>query len=256
MRFKNKVALITGGSSGIGKATAEQFAVEGATVAVVASSSLAKAEKAVKSIVKEGGKAHPFVADVRSVASLENLITDVSNSCGPIDILVNSAGVYITNKIGETTEAEYDRMLDINLKGTFFAINAVVPAMKERRTGKIINVASVLAYRGAPLYSLYSTVKAAVVMLTRTLACDLAPYDININAIAPGNTATPLNENIRSDLELMALKAATTPSNRTYSPPEEMAAAILFLASDDARAMHGSTILLDEGACAGAFWAR
>jgi 3-oxoacyl-[acyl-carrier protein] reductase len=256
MRFKNKVALITGGSSGIGKATAERFAVEGATVAVVASSSLARAEEVVKSIAKQGGKAKPFIADVRSVSAIQKLTKMVTDTCGPIDILVNSAGVYITNEIGETTESEYDRMLDINLKGTFFAINAVVPSMKNRYTGKIINVASIAAFRGAPHYSLYCTVKAAIVMLTRTLACDLAPYEININAIAPGNTATPLNEKLRSDPELMAAKAIATPSNRTYSPPEEMAAAILFLASDDARAMHGSTILLDEGASAGAFWAK
>jgi 3-oxoacyl-[acyl-carrier protein] reductase len=96
-------------------------------------------------------------------------------------------------------------------------------------------------------------------MLTRTLACELAPYDININAIAPGNTATPLNENQRLDpafADLMAAKEASTPSNRTYSPPEEMAKAALFLASDDIRAMHGTTILLDEGISAGAFWAK
>ena len=160
---------------------------------------------------------------------------------------------------GETTEAEFDRIVDINLKGTFFTINAVAPGMKARRYGKIINVASIAAFRGAPHYSLYCTVKAAIVMLTRTLATDLAPYDINVNAIAPGNTATPLNEEMRLDpacADLMAAKDAATPSNRTYSPPEEMAQAALFLAADDVRAMHGTTILIDEGMSAGAYWAK
>ncbi|MBW2410253.1 MAG: SDR family oxidoreductase [Deltaproteobacteria bacterium] len=259
MKLRNKVALITGGSSGIGKATAELFAAEGAVVAVVAGSSLAKAEAVAAPITKGGGQAKAFVADVRSVSAIRELVNSVTDVCGPIDILMNSAGIYLPNVIGETTEAEYDRMLDINLKGTFFVINAVVPGMKERRYGKIINVASISAYRGAPSYSLYCTVKAAIVMLTRTLATDLAPYDINVNAIAPGNTATPLNEKTRTDpafADLMAAKATATPSNRTYSPPEEMAKAALFLASDDVRAMHGSTILLDEGASAGAFWAK
>lgn len=259
MKLRNKVALITGGSSGIGKATAELFAAEGAVVAVVAGSSLAKAEAVAAPITKGGGQAKAFVADVRSVSAIRALVDSVTDVCGPIDILMNSAGVYIPNVIGETTEAEYDRMLDINLKGTFFVINAVAPGMKERRYGKIINVASISAYRGAPNYSLYCMVKAAIVMLTRTLATDLAPYDINVNAIAPGNTATPLNEKTRMDpafADLMAAKAAATPSNRTYSPPEEMAKAALFLASDEVRAMHGSTILLDEGASAGAFWAK
>ena len=259
MKLKNKVALVTGGSSGIGKATAELFAAEGAVVAVVASSSLAKAEEVTASITKNGGQAKPFVADVRSVSAIQELVKSVTDVFGPIDILMNSAGAYIPNEIGETTEAEYDFTLDIILKGTFFAINAVVPGMKERRRGKIINVASVASFRGAPHYSLYCTAKAAIVMLTRTLATDLAPYDININAIAPGNTATPLNEKQRLDpafTDLMAAKAAATPSNRTYSPPEEMAKTALFLASDDIRAMHGTTILLDEGNSAGSFWAK
>ena len=256
MRFKDKVALIMGGSSGIGEETAKRFAAEGATVAIVASSSLEKAEGIADSIVKNGGTAKSFVTDVRNVSSIEDLVQTVTRTCGPIDILVNSAGIYVTNEIGETTEAEYNRTLDINLKGTFFTINAIVPSMKQRRTGKIINVASVAAYRGVPHYSLYCTVKAAVVMLTRTLACELAPYDININAIAPGNTATPLNEKLRMDSDLMAAKTAFTPSNRTYSAPEEMAAAILFMASEDARAMHGSTVLMDEGVSAGGFYSR
>lgn len=259
MKLLDKVALITGGSSGIGKATAELFAAEGAVVAVVASSSLAKADAVAASIIASGGQAKAFVADVRSVSAIRELVNSVTDVCGPIDILMNSAGIYMPTVIGETTEVEYDRMLDINLKGTFFAIDTVAPGMKERRYGKIINVASIAAYRGAPNYSLYCMVKAAIVMLTRTLATDLAPYNINVNAIAPGNTATPLNENTRLDpafADLMAAKAAATPSNRTYSPPEEMAKAALFLASDDVRAMHGATILLDEGASAGAFRAK
>jgi 3-oxoacyl-[acyl-carrier protein] reductase len=259
MKLQNKVALITGGSSGIGKATAERLSAEGAMVAVVASSSLAKAESIVKSITKEhGARARAFVADITQPSAVEKLVRAVCDSCGPIDILVNSAGVYLPNEIGETTETDYNLTMDTNVKGTFFTINAVAPIMKQHRTGKIINVASVAAFRGAPGYSLYCTSKAAIVMLTRTLACDLGPFGINVNAIAPGNTATSLNEKQRTDpsfSNLMAAKRAATPSGRTYSPPEEMAAAVSFLASEESRAMHGATILLDEGISAGAFWA-
>ena len=168
MKLQNQVALITGGSSGIGKATAERFASEGATVAVVASSSLPKAEKVVASIHAAcGATAKAFVADIRDPSAVDALVKTVYESCGPIDILVNSAGVYVRNEIGKTTEEEYRYTMDINLKGTFFMINAVTPLMKKRRTGKIINVASIAAYRGAPHYSLYCASKAAIVMLTR-----------------------------------------------------------------------------------------
>jgi NAD(P)-dependent dehydrogenase (short-subunit alcohol dehydrogenase family) len=141
----------------------------------------------------------------------------------------------------------FDQIIDTHLKGAFFTIQAVAPSMKERRSGRIVNVASVAAYKGSAAYPLYSTVKAGIVMMTRALALDLARHDVAINAIAPGNTATPLNENDRADEQMMAAKRLTTPSPRVYSPPSEMAEAILFLADGRVKAMHGSTILLDEG---------
>ncbi|HEY0920023.1 SDR family NAD(P)-dependent oxidoreductase [Devosia sp.] len=250
MKLQGRVAMITGGSSGIGRATAERFAREGARVAVLASNDRAKAEAVARAIVAAGGHAEAFAADVRDVAALAAVTAEVTRSLGPIDILVNAAGVYYPTPIGQTTEEDFDRMVDINLKGMFFAINAVAPGMKERRRGRIINVASVAAFRGSARFPLYSATKAAVVMLTKALAGDLAPYDVHINAIAPGNTATPLNENDRLGPDAaatQAAKAAATPSTRIYSPPEEMAAAALFLAADEVRAMHGATILLDEG---------
>ncbi|MDB5455782.1 MAG: short-chain dehydrogenase, partial [Caulobacter sp.] len=116
--------------------------------------------------------------------------------------------------------------------------------------GRIVNVASVAGFRGSARFPLYSATKAAVIMLTKALAGDLAPHGININAIAPGNTATPLNEGERTgadSADVMAAKAAATPSQRVYSPPEEMAAAIYFLVNGEVSAMHGATMLLDEG---------
>ncbi|MEH3106440.1 MAG: SDR family NAD(P)-dependent oxidoreductase [Sphingomonas fennica] len=245
-----RTALVFGGSSGIGEATAARFAREGAAVAVVASGSIAKATAVADRIVAAGGRARAYATDIREVDAVRKLVDQVERDLGPIDILVNSAGVYFPTEIGETAEADFDRMVDINLKGTFFAIDAVVPGMKARGRGHIVNVASVAGVRGSPRYPLYSATKASVIMLTKALAGALAPHGIHINAIAPGNTATALNAEERGDsanAALMAAKKAATPSGRTYSPPEEMASAILFLCRDDVKAIYGSTLLLDEG---------
>jgi NAD(P)-dependent dehydrogenase (short-subunit alcohol dehydrogenase family) len=247
MRLAGKIALVTGGSSGIGQATAELFASEGATVAVASGSDIAKAERVVERIVQGGGKAIPVKMDVRSPADISRAVDQVVRALGPIDILVNSAGIYIQTLLGQTTEEQFDRMIDTHLKGTFFTIQAVAPAMKARRTGRIVNVASVAAYKGSALFPLYSTVKAGIVMMTRALALDLAPFEVAINAIAPGNTATPLNEADRQSEEIMARKRLATASPRIYSPASEMAEAILFFADGRVKATYGSTLLLDEG---------
>lgn len=249
-RLAGRTALIFGGSSGIGEATATLFASEGAAVAVVASGSIAKAGAVADRIVAAGGRAQAYATDIRQVAAIGALIEQVERDLGPIDILVNSAGVYFPTEIGETAEADFDLMVDINLKGTFFTINAVIPGMKARGRGHIVNVASVAGVRGSPRYPVYSATKASVIMLTKALAGALAPHGIHINAIAPGNTETALNAEERNDsanTAIMAAKKAATPSGRTYSPPAEMASAILFLCLDEVKAMYGATLVIDEG---------
>jgi 3-oxoacyl-[acyl-carrier protein] reductase len=251
MRLDGKVALVTGGTSGIGEAVCRRFAADGAAVAVVGSQDLAKAQAVVDTL---SGRAAPYVCDVRDPVALAALVTQVERDLGSIDLLVTSAGVYYATPIGETAEADYDRMVDINLKGAFFAINAVVPGMKARRHGRIVNISSVAAVMGIANYSLYCATKGAIAMMTRALARELAPYDIHINALAPGNTATPLNEALRTlpeHRDYMAGMEALTPSNRAFSPPEEMAALCAFLVSDEARAFHGSLLLADEGISSG-----
>lgn len=247
MKLAGKIAVVTGGSSGIGEATAELFAREGAVVAVVSGSDIAKAQVVVERIRAAGGSAHGFRMDVRSPDDIKRAFAEIVATLGEIDILVNAAGIYVQTPVGRTSEADYDRIMNTNLKGAFFTIQAVAPAMKARGAGRIVNVTSVAAYKGSALYPLYSVAKAGLVMMTRALALDLAPYGIAINAIAPGNTATPLNVGDRNNEELMARKRAATPSPRIYSPASEMAEAILFLADGGVSAMHGSTLLLDEG---------
>ena len=252
--LSGKVALITGGSSGIGEAIAKRFAKDGASVAVVASSSLAKAESVCEAIQAIGGSASPYAADVRSAEAVAELVNKVCDNHGGLDILVNSAGVYYPTVVGDTAEADSDRMFDANIKGVWNCINAAVPKMKERGGGKIVNLSSVAAYVGIGNFAIYCATKAAIMMMTRSLACDLAPFDININAIAPGNTQTPMNEGFRTDpanAEYLAGMDNATPSNTTFSKPEEIAELAHFLVSDVARPMHGSTVLIDEGISAG-----
>ncbi len=252
--LSGKVALVTGGSSGIGEAIVKTLSGEGATVAVVASGSLAKAEAVCEVIRAGGGTASAYTADVRSAEAVAELVSKVCRDHGGLDILINSAGVYYPTIVGESSESDTDRMIDINIKGVWNCINAAVPKLKERGGGKIVNVSSVAAYVGIEGFAIYCASKAAIKMMTRSLACDLAPFDININAIAPGNTETPMNEGFRTDpanAEYLAAMEKATPSNTTFSGPQEIAGLALFLVSETSRAMHGSTVLADEGMSAG-----
>jgi 3-oxoacyl-[acyl-carrier protein] reductase len=251
MRFAGKIALVTGGSQGIGEAICRRLAAEGATVAVLASNSQAKAEAVAATL---GHGARGYAADVSVRAQMQALMAQVSGDLGRIDILVNSAGIFLPTPAGEADEAVMDRMIDTNLKGTFLAIDAVVPLMKAQGGGAIINLASVAGVAGIATYAIYCATKAGVIMMTRSLAQELAPYGIRVNAVAPGNTETPMNEAIRTEAKnrpMLEAMAAKTPSRRTYSSPEDMAGMVAFLASDEARSMHGSTVLMDEGISAG-----
>jgi len=208
----------------------------------------------VDRIRSKGGKAEAFVADVADAAQVMKLEHDVESKLGPIVILVNSAGVYYATPVGGTDEPAYDRMMNINLKGTWNTINAVAPGMKTRKKGKIINISSVAGVMGIGTNAVYCASKAGVIMMTRALANELAAHGINVNCISPGNTETPMNHEIRTNPALkhfLDAMAARTPSGRVYSTAEEIASVAVFLAVDDTRAMHGSNVLIDEGFSAG-----
>jgi 3-oxoacyl-[acyl-carrier protein] reductase len=247
--LKNRVALVTGGSSGIGEAIARKFAAAGAKVAVVASSGLDKAANVAKPI---GGKA--YVCDVRDAAAVATLVKQVEADLGPIDILVNSAGVFYPSAAGETPAGDIDRMVDINLKGTFHTLNAVAPGMKARKRGWVVNVASCAGLVGVVPFSLYSATKAAVIMLTKVTGRELAPFGIHVNAVAPGNTATPMNAAIRTEPEHQAVHdvmKSITPSQTVFTDPADIAGGALFLVSDSARPMYGAVLSMDEGVTTG-----
>lgn len=249
-RFAGKIAVITGGSSGIGETIAHLLAREGAVVHVVASDSLAKADAVADAIRAGGGTARGLVADVRDADALTSLCADVVAEHGRIDIWVNAAGLFLPSPVGETDKAVLDAMIDTNVKGTWNAIQAVGPHMKTAGGGKILNFSSVAGLTAFKGFAIYSASKAAIVMITRVAGAELAPFGINVNAIAPGNTRTPMNEGMRNDPAQAAVldaMQAMTPSNQTFSDPEEIGAAALFLLSPDARPMHGSILLADEG---------
>ena len=252
MRFEGKVALVTGGSSGIGAETCARFAEEGARVAVVASSSPDKAQATVD---RCQGMGRAFVCDLADVGAIDRLVVDVIEAFGQIDILVNSAGVFYPTRVGETDEDMFDRMIDANLKGCFFMCDRVGQHMVERGGGgKIVNMGSGAGVAGRSNYLVYSAVKAGVINMTRSFAVALAPHGINVNCLAPGNTATPMNENVRTESEYAEIYATIqdkTPSPRAFADPREMAGAIMFLCSDDAAAAYGAMLLMDEGVSAG-----
>ena len=252
MAILGRTALITGGSQGIGEAIAKRLAAEGVTIGVVASSDVAKARAVVAAMPGNGHLA--FAADVRDSTAMVALVAQADEALGGIDILVNSAGVFYPTPAGSTGEASFDRMVDINLKGTWNAIEAIAPLMKARRRGWIINLGSVVASMGFGGYAVYCATKAGIVMMTRALAIELAPHGISVNCLSPGNTATPMNLDIRTRPELAPMLEAMrsrTPSGQVHSSAEDMANIVAFLVSDQARAMHGANVLADEGFSAG-----
>lgn len=254
MKFQGKVAIVTGGSQGIGAAVSIRLAAQGAKVAVMASSDVTKAEHVVSLFSRDRQDSLAGSCDVSSPKSVLEFCSNVTRKLGQVDILVNGAGVYFPTPAGTTEEFAVDKMIDVNLKGSWNLINQVVPDMKSRRTGKIVNFASAAGLIGFSEYSLYCASKAAVIMMTRALAVELAPFGVNVNCVAPGPTATSMNEYLRSDPEMrpfLQRLAAEVPSGRAFSSVEDIANVVDFLVSDDARAMHGSCLLADEGYTAG-----
>jgi 3-oxoacyl-[acyl-carrier protein] reductase len=238
-------ALVTGGASGIGRAIAIALAGEGAAVAIVDLADPAKSAAAVAAIEQGGGRAFALRADVADEAQVLALFAEAPPRLGGLDILVNCAGVLFEKPLLETTVAEFDRLLAVNLRGTFLVGREGLRVMARQRCGRVINIASELAYLGCERMSVYCASKGAVVSLTRSWAREFAP-DILVNAIAPGPTETPM---LTSDYMEAATVAGSgnVPLGR-IGRPEEIAAAAVFLAAPANSYMTGQCISPNGGA--------
>ena len=247
MRLKGKTAIVTGASDGIGAAIARRFGQEGASVAVNYIRSTDKAAQVARDIEASGGQARTYQADVSKLPDIERLVASAIEDFGQVDIIVNNAGVFRTVPVAETTEELWDEQLDLNLKGTFFMVKAVLPHFRARGGGKVINISSIAGVGAFPNCPAYCAAKGGVVNLTRALAVELGKEKINVNAIAPGNIATPLNAHVREDPEWVAMMARMTPTGIAFLDPEDLTGTAVFLASSDSDMIHGQNILVDAG---------
>ena len=247
MRLKDQVAIVTGGSQGIGEAIARRYAAEGAKVAIV-NRTAGKGEAIADSIRKVGGDARAFAADLSKVTEIDRAVAAVTGAYGAIDILVNNAGAYFLSEIGSTKEDEFDAMLATNIKGVFFMCQALLPEFERRRRGKIVNIGSIFGHTGFPGSAGYCGTKAAIHLMTKTLGIELRERNIQVNAIAPGFTETPLNEGYRATNEEWLRRADERFGGPgVWMKPEELAGAAVFLASSDSDSVTGTIVFVDRG---------
>ncbi len=247
IRFDNKVVLVTGGSSGIGRATAMKFAESGARVAVNYNKSKVDAEAIVAEIKRSGGNAISVKADVTLEDEVRQMIMDVLDTYGEINILVNNAGGLLRRSAIDEMETDLlDQVIDLNLKSIFLVTREVVPLMKKQHSGHIINISSIAARNGGgPGAAHYSSAKGAVITFTKNLAKELAPLGIYVNAVAPGIIDTRFHEGI-TPRELRQKFTESIPLRRE-GRAEEIAWPILFLASEYASFMVGETLEVNGG---------
>lgn len=246
MRFKDKVAVVTGGARGIGEAVSLGLAAEGAIVIIVDVLG-PEANDTANRIRESGSEASSFVIDVTKSEQVNKMVEAVINAYGSIDVLVNCAGIIIASPIIDCQEEDWDRVLDVNLKGIFLCSQAVGKQMIKQKRGSIVNISSTGGISPSFGLSAYSVSKAGVSMLTRLMAIEWAAYNIRVNAVCPGPIATYVLDRAYLDPVKRAAREVSIPLGR-FGKPEEVAKAILFLASDDAGYITAENLLIDGGA--------
>jgi 3-oxoacyl-[acyl-carrier protein] reductase len=246
MKLKNRVAIVTGGARGIGKAIVRTFVREGAKVALVDIEEIKKLEALKKEAEKMGGEVITISCDITKSSDVNEMVGKVQKAFGRVDILVNNAGIIRRGTIETVTEEDWDRVIAVNLKGTFNCCKAVVEFMKQQGYGKIVNISSIAGKMGditsAPGYG---PSKAGVDALTKTLARQLAPYGINVNAVSPHAIETEMSAQWSEERRKEII--ASIPLGR-LGKPEDVAEAVLFLASDEASFITGEILDVNGGA--------
>ncbi|MBU2535188.1 MAG: SDR family oxidoreductase [Chloroflexi bacterium] len=246
--LQGKVALVTGSGRGIGKAIALGLAKEGVDIAVNCRVNIDSAEETAKEIRSLGRRAMVTVADVTDESAVKKMVQQIVKEWSTIDILVNNAGVSFVALVEDMAKSDWDRLLNIMAGGTFLCAKAVIPVMKKRGGGKIINISSVAGERTTQNSSAnYVAAKAAILGFTRQLAYELGPYHINVNAVCPWTVVTPLSLSQVGKEELERIRQGIPLGD--YPKPEDVADAVVFLASDQARLITGYSIRIDGGMC-------
>ena len=240
MKLKDRVAIVSGGTSGMGAAAAHGLAAEGAKV-IVAGRNTERGE----TVADEIGAVFQRT-DVTKVTDCKALATRAVEEFGRIDVLVNCAGILPLGPIVDVTEEDFDEAWQANVKGAFFCGQAVIPQMLKQGSGRIINFTSVAGLAGVAGGSVYCTTKGAIVTMTKAWAVELAPQGLNVNAIAPGTVETPMNDALRDDPDFDAATRGATPQGRN-GQVDDIVPIVVFLASDDAKWFNGSIVAVDGG---------
>ncbi|MDQ0412540.1 3-oxoacyl-[acyl-carrier-protein] reductase [Mesobacillus stamsii] len=244
MRLVGKAAIVTGASRGIGREIALELAREGASVAVNYAGSEGKALEVVDEIKAMGRDAFVIQADVSSADSVTNMVKEAVERFGKLDILVNNAGITKDNLLMRMKESEWDDVININLKGVFLCTKAVTRQMMKQRSGRIINISSIVGVSGNPGQANYVAAKSGVIGLTKTTAKELSSRGITVNAIAPGFITTDMTDKLHEDVKSEMLKQI--PLAR-FGEPKDIARTVIFLASEDSAYMTGQTLHVDGG---------
>ncbi|MCH8061663.1 MAG: glucose 1-dehydrogenase [Chloroflexi bacterium] len=253
MRLENKVAIVTGGAAGIGRAICELFAQEGAKI-VVADIEVDGGEETTRMIRESRGESLFVRTDVSVESDVQAMVEATKAAYGTVDVLVNDAAAFVFGEVQNITDADWQRVFGVNVIGQAYCVKHVLPVMKEAGGGAIVNIASVSGYIAQPAFIPYNASKGAVMQLTRCLALDLAPYNIRVNCVCPGSVLTQATELHRKfvgeDRETFLAEAANSNFMKRNADPREIACGALFLASDEASFVTGTPLVMDGGGTA------
>ena len=250
MRLKNKVAIVTGGANGIGRAICELFAQEGASV-VVADIERDAGLQTVDRIEAGGGKAVMVETDVSKEDDVRRMVAAAARAFGSVDVLVSDAAAFSFGSVDTASQSDWDRALGVNVMGTAYCAKHVLPVMKEGGGGSIVVVASVSSFIAQPAFVPYNASKGALLQMTRCMALDMAPFNIRVNCVCPGAILTRATERHReflgADREQFLREAADASMMKRLGAPREIAYGALFLASDESSFMTGAPLVIDGG---------